>query len=153
MVDDGIHVVCVSLKELFARDGNTLNAFGGRDRDAVRVALADYLARRLRMSIMTRMRSNIAIEAMSVRRPHHRHGSGRGRGGKDDAGGGGLVPTTPFVFERTDCRASSSSSGAGRMPTLEVILRASSVVVSSSKPAALATAPVNNRGFAHKKIS
>ncbi len=96
------------------------------------------------MSIMTRMRSNIAIEAMSVRRPHHRHGSGRGRGGKDDAGGGGLVPTTPFVFERTDCRASSSSSGAGRMPTLEVILRASSVVASSSKSAALATVPVND---------
>ncbi len=38
-------VVSIHLEELFARDGNALNAFGGRGGDAVRVALADCLAR------------------------------------------------------------------------------------------------------------
>ncbi len=139
MVDGGIHVVCVSLEELFMHDSDTLDAFGGRDRYAVRVALADYLARRLHTSIMTLMRGNVAIEATSAGRPRCCRGHGRGRGGKDNASGGGLGPTRPFVLERTDCHVSSSSSGAGRMPTLVVILRASSVVVSSSESVVPAT--------------
>ena len=51
---------------------------------------------------------------------------------------------TPFVLERTNCRVSLMSSGAGQMPMLEVILRASSVVASSSESAAPATAPVDD---------
>ena len=146
-------MVCISLEELFACNGDALDTFGGRDGDAVRVALADYLTRRLRTFLMNCVRNNVAIEATSVGRPCCCHVGGRGRGGKDNAGGGGLGPITLFILERTNCHVLSLSLGAGRMPTLEVILRASSVVVSSSKPAALATAPVNNRGFAHKKIS
>ena len=142
-MDSGIHVACVSLEELFARDGDALDAFGGRDRDTVRVLLLDYLARRLRMLIMTRVRGNVAIEGTSVRRPRRRRGGRRERGGKDDTGGGGLGSTTPFVLERINCRVLLSSSGAGRIPTLEVILRASSVGTSSSKSAAPETAPVN----------
>ena len=69
---------------------------------------------------------------------------GRGRGDKDNAGCGGLGPTTPFVLERNGCRVLLSSLGAGRMPMLEVILRASSVVASSSESAAPATAPFDD---------
>ena len=143
-MDGGIYVVCVSLKELFACNSNALNAFRGRDGDAVRVALADYLARRLHTSIMTCVRGNITIEMTSIGRPCHCPGGGRGRGGKDNAGGGGLGLMTPFVLERTNCRVSLMSSGAGQMPMLEVILRASSVVASSSESAAPATAPVDD---------
>jgi hypothetical protein len=110
----------------------------------VRVALVDYLARRLRTLIMTHVRGDVAIKATSVGRPRRHRSGGRGRGGEDNAGGGRLGPTTPFVLERTDCRVSSSSWGAGRMLTLEVILRASSVVASSSESAAPATAPVDD---------
>ena len=110
----------------------------------MRVPLADYLARRLRTSIMTCMRGNATIEAMSVGRPRRHHGGSRERGGKDNAGGGGLGPTTPIVLERTNCHVSLSSLGVGQMPTLEVILRATSVVASSSKSAAPATALVND---------
>ncbi len=109
-MDGGIHVP-VSLEELFARNGDALDAFGGRDGDAVRVALADYLARRLRTSIMTCVRGDIAIEAMSVGRPRRRHDGGRGRGGEDNAGRGGLGPMTPFVLERTDCHVSCRRQG------------------------------------------
>ena len=75
-------MACVSLEELFARDGDTPDAFGGRDGNAVRIALADYLARRLHTSIMTRVRGNVAIKATSVGRSHRRHGGGRGRGAR-----------------------------------------------------------------------
>ncbi len=117
-MDGGIHVACVSLEELFAHNSDALDAFGGRDGDVVRVALADYLSGRLCTSIMTRVRGNIAIEAMNIGRPCCRRGGGRGRGGEDNAGGGGLGPTTTFVLERTDCRVSLSSSGVGWMPML-----------------------------------
>ena len=110
----------------------------------VRVALTDYLARKLHKLIMTRVHGNVAIEATNVGHPRCRHSSGWGRGGEDNAGGRRLGPTTLFVLERTNCRVSLSSSGAGRMPTLEVILRTSSVVASSSKSAAPATAPVDD---------
>jgi hypothetical protein len=143
-VDGGIHVACDSLKELLVSDGDALDAFGGRDGDAVRVPRADYLTRRLRTSIRTHVRGDVAIEATSVGRPRCRRGSGRERGGEDDAGGGGLGLTTQFVLERTDCRVSLLLSGVGRMQTLEVILCASSVVTSSSKSAAPATTPVND---------
>ena len=96
------------------------------------------------MLLITHVRGNVAIEATSIRRSCRCRGGDRERGGKANAGSGGLGPTTPFVLERTDCRVSSLLSGAGRMPTLEVILRASSVVASSSNSAAPATAPVND---------
>ena len=137
-------VVCISLEELFARNSNALDAFGGRDGEAVRVVLADYLTRRLRTSILTRVRGNVAIMAMSVGRPCHCRGGGRGRGGEDNAGGGGLGPMTPFVLKKTNCRVSSLLLGVGQMPTLEVILHTSSVIASSSKSAAPMTAPVDN---------
>ena len=44
---------------------------------AVRVVLADYLTRRLRTSIMTRMRGNVAIKATSVGRPRCCRSGGR----------------------------------------------------------------------------
>ena len=110
----------------------------------MRVPLADYFARRLRMSIMTRVRGDVAIEVTSVGRPCCCRSGGRGGGDKDNAGGGRLGPTTPFVLKRTNCRVLSSLLGAGRMLTLEVILRASSVVASSSKSATRATAPVDD---------
>ena len=143
-MDGGIHVACVSLEELFARNSNALDTFRGRDGDAVRVVLTDYLTRRLHTLIMTRVRGNLAIEATSVRRPRCRRGGGRGRGGEDNASSGRLGPTTLVVLERTNCRVSLLLLGAGRMPTLEVILHASSVVVSSSKSAAPATAPIDD---------
>jgi hypothetical protein len=90
------------------------------------------------------MRGNVAIKATSIGRPCCRHGGGRGRGGEDNASSGGLGPTTPFVLERTNCHVLSSSLGVGRMLTLEVILHASSIIVSSSESAALATTPVDN---------
>ena len=55
-------VVSISLEELFACDGDALDAFGGGDRDATRVALVDYLARRLRTPIiLSRVRGNVTI--------------------------------------------------------------------------------------------
>ena len=137
-------MACVSLEELFARNSDALDTFWGRDGDAVRVVLTDYLTRRLHTLIMTRVRGNVAIEATSVRRPCRCRGGGRGREGEDNAGGGGLGPTTLVVLERTNCRVSLLLLGAGQMPTLEVILYASSVVVSSSKSAAPATAPIDD---------
>ena len=116
----------------------------GRDGDAVRVPLADNLARRLRTLILTRLCRNVAIEAMSIEHPCRHHDSGRGRGGKDDAASSGSGPTTLFVLKRTNCHVESLSSGAGRMPTLEVILRASSVVLFSSKSATLVTVLIDD---------
>ena len=93
-MDGGKHVACISLEELFVHDGKALNAFGGRDGDTVKVTLADYLARRLRTLIMTRVRGNVAIEVMSVGRSCCCCGGGRGIGqgqfwrqriGSDDA--------------------------------------------------------------------
>ncbi len=135
-MDGGIHVACVSLEELFARDGDTPDAFGGRDGNAVRIALADYLARRLHTSIMTRVRGNVAIKATIVGHPCRCRGGGRGRGAR----------TMPAAtdWERTSCRVLLLSSRVGQMPTLEVILRASSVVASSLESATPATVPIYN---------
>jgi hypothetical protein len=110
----------------------------------VRVALADYLVRRLLTLILPRVHGSVAIEVMGIRRHHHCRGGGRGRGGKDNADGGGLGLTTPFVLDRTNCHVPLSLLVAGRTPMLEVLLCISSAVPSSSKSAAPATAPSND---------
>ena len=112
-MDGGIHVACVSLEELCACDSNALGAFGGRDNDAMRSALADYLSRRLHTSIMTHMCGNVAIKVTSIRHPRCCHGGGRGSGGKNDASGSSrLGPTTLFVLERTNCHVLLLALGA-----------------------------------------
>ncbi len=50
----------------------------------------------------------------------------------------------PFILKRTNCCMPSSSSGAGQMLTLEVLLHASSVVVLSSESATPVTMSVND---------
>ena len=70
----------ISLKELFAHNGNALDAFRGRD--AARGALADYLARRLRTLILPREHGNVAIEVMGIRCYCHHCGGRRGRGAR-----------------------------------------------------------------------
>ena len=137
-------VACISLKELLACDGDAFDAFGGRDGDAMKVALADYLARRLRTLILTCVRDNVAINLINIGRPCPCHGGSRGRWVEDDAGGSRLDPMTPFILKRTGCRVSSLSLGVGRMPKLEMILRASSVIASYFKSAAPATMPAND---------
>ena len=129
-------VASISLDELFVREGDALDALRDGDGDAARVALADYLAKRLHTLILPHERGNVAIETMDIGCLCCRHDGWRGRGGKDDASGGGSGPTTPFVLKRTNCSVLSLSSGAGQTLTLEVILHASSVVASSSESAA-----------------
>ena len=136
-------LVSISLKELLTHDRGTLNAFGGGNREVARVLLADYLVRRLHTLILPRMHDNVSIKAMAIGRHCRCCGGGRGRGGDDDACGGRLSPTTPFALERTSCCVSSLLSGAGQMPTLEVIPYASSVVLLSSKSAAPVTVPAD----------
>ena len=131
----------IPLEELFADNSNTLDAFGDGGGDVARVAVPNYLARRLHTLILSHVCGNVTIEEMGVGRHPRHHGGGRERGGKDDAGGGGSGPTLPIILTRTDCHVLALLLGVGQMPTLEVLLRSSSVVALSSKSAALATAP------------
>ena len=136
----------ISLEELFfSHNGDTLDGFGGGDGDTTRVALADYLIRRLLMSILPRVHGNIATEEMGIR--HHCCCCGDRRGGEDDAGGGRLGRTMPFVLKSTSCRVLSLLLG-GRRPMLEVILHAPYIIESSSKSATPATTPADQEELA-----
>ena len=134
----------IPLEELFARNGNALDAFGGGDRDVARIALVDYLARRLRTLILPRVRGNVAIKVMGIRRNCCCRSGGTGRGGKGNDGGGKSGQRHRLSLRGPAAACHCCCRGLGRTPTLEVILHASSVVTLSSKSAAQVTACVDN---------
>ena len=142
----------IPLEELFAHNGNALDAFGGGGGDAARVVLPNYLARRLHTLILSYVHGNVIIQKMGVGRHPHHHGGGRERGGKDNAGGGGSGLTLPIILTRTDCCVLALLSGVGQMPMLEVLLRSSSIVALASESAAPATGPFQRPRPIHRCV-